>query len=160
MFRRDDRPLHHQERKIDMKRWIVSKSMLQCDISSCDHWGVEGACKVISIGEDCIVKKICKLCKTVQTFPYKVHKFKDRRPCATASCRHVRDVTVSLFDRVHGNGSAGTTYESFEKYCDACRLEHSAAHHVNQAKIFIERAKSIRTKRKKIVDTETLRTSD
>jgi hypothetical protein len=136
-----------------MKRWIVSKRMLTCEVSSCDNYGMDNACRVKKLHEDGTVDKLCKACKTEQRCHYKTDSFKERRACATSTCRHVRDVTVRVWSATLYGVSTST--EHFEKYCDACKLEQSAASHILQARQFQKKAAEIRNRRKIIVDTET-----
>lgn len=138
-----------------MKRWIITARMKACNETSCDEYGMPDACRITNIFEDGGFIKVCKTCKKEVrcTEGYqRSDKFKDRRACKNPKCRHVRDVTVSLFGARHMPGS--NAEESYEQFCDACKLEQSAAVHFAQAKKFVERAKQIRAKRKTYHDTE------
>jgi len=140
-----------------MKRWIIRKDMLACENYSCDSYGEHNACKLLKVEEDGCFEKVCRACKkkTRREGHARAYEFKDRRACKNTKCKHVRDVTVSIFGQVHGNDKG----ERWEPRCDACRLEQSAARHYEQAKIFFRRAEAIRAKRTKIVDTESPRAS-
>jgi hypothetical protein len=132
--------------------------MLSCENHSCDGYSVHNACKLVKVEEDGSFEKVCRTCKEEvrREGQSRAYEYKDRRACANSKCKHVRDVTVSIFNKLHGGNDEG---ERWEKFCDACRLEQSAANHYAQAKIFFGRAEAIRAKRKKIVDTETQRAS-
>jgi hypothetical protein len=137
-----------------VKRWIIKKDMLSCEDHSCDGYSVHGSCKVLKIEEDGSFEKVCRQCKAKvrRDGQSRAYEFKDRRPCDNPKCKHVRDVTVSVFGLVHGDRF--DQKERWEKFCDACRLEQSAANHYTQAREFFKRAEVIRAKRKKIFDTE------
>lgn len=140
------------------RRWIIRKSNLTCENSACDSYGLYNACKLVKVEDDGSFVKVCRACKREvrREDMFRASEFKDRRACVNPKCKHVRDVTVSIFGQIHGSSDKT---ERWEKLCDACRLEDSAASHYAQAKKFFERAKQIRTKRKKIVDTESPRAS-
>ncbi len=132
-----------------MRRWIVSKRMLTCNNRRCEKDGIPGACRLVKLNEDGSYYKFCKTCQTGQDSHHKATSFKERRPCETPTCRHVRDVTVKLFALANE-----AEKEMYQKHCDACQLESSAARHLHQANVFQRRAAEIRRKRKKTFNAE------
>jgi hypothetical protein len=121
-----------------MKRWIVTKRILQCSSRRC--YGGETTNKVVRVHDDGRVDVVCRVCETAET--RHATSYKDRRACVTPSCQHVRDVTVTVYRNAQGG-----TDERAEAHCQACQLERSAVKHLATAHGFMASAAGIRKKR-------------
>jgi len=127
-----------------MKRWIVTKRILQCGSRRC--YGGEPTNTVVRIHEDGRVDVVCRVCETAET--RHATSYKDRRACVTPSCKHVRDVTVTVYRNAQGaRHDIGGSDERAEAHCQACQLEQSAVKHLATAHALMAQATAIRKRR-------------